>query len=97
MLFVFFMLLMQYCDICYFSLPWVLYVGRLILFPFLIIIVGGVPERREHKELVSIVRSRPSPSLIHCNASTHISSQHKRKLRSLSICPVNEQLFITRY
>lgn len=53
------------------------------------------PERREHKELVSMVRSRPSPSLIHCNASTHISSQHKRKLRSLSICPVNEQLFIT--
>ncbi|KAJ8452189.1 hypothetical protein Cgig2_005994 [Carnegiea gigantea] len=53
------------------------------------------PERREHQELVSMVRSRPSPSLIHCNASTHISSQHKRKLRSLSICPVNEQLFIT--
>ena len=26
MLFVFFMLLVQYCDICYFSLPWVSYV-----------------------------------------------------------------------
>ncbi|KAL9239400.1 hypothetical protein vseg_013729 [Gypsophila vaccaria] len=52
-------------------------------------------EQREHTELVPLVRSSSSPSLIRCNASTHISSQHKRKLRSLALCPVNDKLFIT--
>ncbi|KAK9748236.1 hypothetical protein RND81_02G045000 [Saponaria officinalis] len=52
-------------------------------------------EQKEHTELVPLVRSSPSPSLIRCNASTHISSQHKRKLRSLALCPVNDKLFIT--
>ncbi|XP_074278318.1 uncharacterized protein LOC141601907 [Silene latifolia] len=52
-------------------------------------------EHREHSELVPLVRSSSSPSLIRCNASVHVSSQHKRKLRSLALCPVNDKLFIT--
>ncbi|KAH0889206.1 hypothetical protein HID58_051635 [Brassica napus] len=36
-----------------------------------------------------------SPTTIKCHSSNQISSQHKRKLRSLILCPVNEQLFAT--
>lgn len=52
-------------------------------------------ECKEHKELTSKVRSSSSPTTIQCHASTHISSQHKRKLRSLTLCPVIDKLFIT--
>ncbi|XP_054822527.1 uncharacterized protein LOC129320889 isoform X1 [Prosopis cineraria] len=52
-------------------------------------------EQKEHKELIPSIRTNSSPCLIHCQASTHISSQHKRKLRSLALCPVNDQLFVT--
>ncbi|KAH7578507.1 hypothetical protein JRO89_XS01G0391100 [Xanthoceras sorbifolium] len=52
-------------------------------------------EQKEHKELIPLVSTRSSPSTIHCHTSNHISSQHKRKLRSLMLCPVNEQLFAT--
>lgn len=54
-------------------------------------------ESKEHIELIPKVRSSSSPSLIHCHSSSHISSQHKRKLRSLTICPATDKLFITRY
>ncbi|CAK9327258.1 unnamed protein product [Citrullus colocynthis] len=50
---------------------------------------------KEHKELIPLIRSSSSPSQIRCVGSNHISSQHKRKLRSLISCPVNEQLFVT--
>ncbi|KAM1736822.1 hypothetical protein FF1_015108 [Malus domestica] len=52
-------------------------------------------EQKEHKELVPLVRTSSQPCKINCYASSHISSQHKRKLRSLSLCPVNDQLFVT--
>ncbi|KAK2662232.1 hypothetical protein Ddye_000806 [Dipteronia dyeriana] len=52
-------------------------------------------EQKEHKELIPFVSTRSSPSTIHCHASNHIPSQHKRKLRSLMLCPVNDQLFAT--
>lgn len=55
-----------------------------------------ISEQKEHKELIPLVRTSSSPSIIRCYASNHISSQHKRKLRSLSLCPVNDQLFVTR-
>ncbi|XP_023001767.1 uncharacterized protein LOC111495809 [Cucurbita maxima] len=50
---------------------------------------------KEHKELIPLIRSSSSPSQIRCVGSNHICSQHKRKLRSLISCPVNEQLFVT--
>ncbi|GAB4860349.1 hypothetical protein Ancab_035507 [Ancistrocladus abbreviatus] len=52
-------------------------------------------ECREHKELIPLVCSSSSPCLVRCNSSAHISSQHKRKLRTLILCPVNDKLFIT--
>ncbi|XP_050225650.1 uncharacterized protein LOC126675110 [Mercurialis annua] len=52
-------------------------------------------EQKEHKELIPLIRSRSSPCTIDCYSSNHISSQHKRKLRSLVLCPVNDQLFAT--
>ncbi|KAG8652744.1 hypothetical protein MANES_06G126801v8 [Manihot esculenta] len=52
-------------------------------------------EQKEHKELIPLIRSSSSPCTIRCHTSNHISSQHKRKLRSLVLCPVNDQLFAT--
>ncbi|KAG6753302.1 hypothetical protein POTOM_043354 [Populus tomentosa] len=36
-----------------------------------------------------------APCTVHCHTSNHISSQHKRKLRSVAVCPVNDQLFVS--
>ncbi|KAG6587393.1 hypothetical protein SDJN02_15102 [Cucurbita argyrosperma subsp. argyrosperma] len=52
-------------------------------------------EQKEHKELIALVRSSSSPLTAQCNASYYFSSQHKRKLRSLAPCPINDQLFVT--
>ncbi|KAL4363549.1 hypothetical protein GQ457_04G014750 [Hibiscus cannabinus] len=52
-------------------------------------------EHKEHKELIPLVRNSSSPTTIGSYSSNHISSQHKRKLRSLAVCPVNDQLFVT--
>jgi hypothetical protein len=54
-------------------------------------------EQKEHKELIRLIARNSSPTTIKCHTSNQISSQHKRKLRSLILCPVNEQLFATRY
>ncbi|KAH9705670.1 WD REPEATS REGION domain-containing protein [Citrus sinensis] len=54
-----------------------------------------ISEQKEHKELIPLVRTSASPATIHCHTSNHVSSLHKRKLRSLSLNPVNEQLFVT--
>ncbi|CAL5204470.1 unnamed protein product [Lathyrus oleraceus] len=50
---------------------------------------------KEHKELIPLIRKSSSVKSIHCETSNHISSQHKRKLRSIALCPVNDQLFAT--
>ncbi|KAE8711866.1 protein MEI2-like 4-like isoform X1 [Hibiscus syriacus] len=52
-------------------------------------------EQKEHKELIPLVRNSSSLTKIGSYSSNHISSQHKRKLRSLAVCPVNDQLFVT--
>ncbi|EOA13242.1 hypothetical protein CARUB_v10026271mg [Capsella rubella] len=52
-------------------------------------------EQTEHKELIRLIARNSSPTTIKCHTSNQISSQHKRKLRSLILCPVNEQLFAT--
>lgn len=54
-------------------------------------------EQKEHKEVIRFIARNSSPTTIKCHSSNQISSQHKRKLRSLILCPVNEQLFATRY
>ncbi|XP_047340593.1 uncharacterized protein LOC124944380 isoform X2 [Impatiens glandulifera] len=52
-------------------------------------------EHKEHTELISMVRSSSLASTIHCQMGCLIPSQHKRKLRSLVLCPTNDQLFMT--
>ncbi|XP_014524268.1 uncharacterized protein LOC106780490 [Vigna radiata var. radiata] len=52
-------------------------------------------EQKEQKELIPLIRKSSSPSLVHSETSNHVSSQHKRKLRSIALCPVNDQLFVT--
>ncbi|XP_024027452.1 uncharacterized protein LOC21387484 [Morus notabilis] len=52
-------------------------------------------EHKEHKELIPLVCNSSKPCIIRCDTSNHISSQHKRKLRALALCPVNDQLFVT--
>ncbi|XP_004501755.1 uncharacterized protein [Cicer arietinum] len=52
-------------------------------------------EQKEHKELTPLIRKSTTLNLIHCQTSNHISSQHKRKLRSIALCPVDDQRFVT--
>ncbi|KAG5230411.1 protein tipD [Salix suchowensis] len=52
-------------------------------------------EQKEHKELVPLVSRSSSPCTVHCHTSNHIPSQHKRKLRSVAVCPANDQLFVS--
>ncbi|CAL9144439.1 unnamed protein product [Musa hybrid cultivar] len=52
-------------------------------------------EQKEHQDLIHNIRSSSSPCIIRFQAGTLISSQHKRKLRSLELCPVNDHLFAT--
>ncbi|OAY78642.1 hypothetical protein ACMD2_07200 [Ananas comosus] len=51
--------------------------------------------QKEHQDVIPSIRSRSSPSLLRFQTATVKSSQHKRKLRSLELCPANEQLFVT--
>lgn len=56
-----------------------------------------ITEQKEHKELISLICSCSSPKTIHCQTGCFMPSQHKRKLRSLVLCPANDELFMTRY
>ncbi|XP_073002776.1 uncharacterized protein [Typha latifolia] len=51
--------------------------------------------QKEHQDLITSVRSCSSPNLLRFQTGTVLSSQHKRKLRSLELCPVNDLLFVT--
>lgn len=51
-------------------------------------------ELKEHKELIPLVCSKSSLSMIRCQTSC-MPSQHNRKLKSLILCPANDQLFAT--
>ena len=55
-----------------------------------------ISEQKEHKELIPLVSRSSAPCTVHCHTSNHISSQHKRKLRSVAVCPMNDQLFVSR-
>ncbi|KAF7840222.1 U5 small nuclear ribonucleoprotein 40 kDa protein [Senna tora] len=52
-------------------------------------------EQKEHKELIPLIGTSPSPCIVDCQSSNYIPSQHKRKLRSLALCPVNDKHFGT--
>nr|XP_016460976.1 PREDICTED: uncharacterized protein LOC107784361 [Nicotiana tabacum] len=50
-------------------------------------------EQKEHKELIPLIGSCSSASMIRCQTSCVISSQHKRKLRTIILNPKNDELF----
>lgn len=56
-----------------------------------------VAELKEHKDLIPLICSTSSPTIIRCSTGNQLSSQHKRKLRSISLNPANDTLFATRY
>lgn len=54
-----------------------------------------VTEQTEHKDVIQLIGRSSSPAPIRCQTGCLQSSQHKRKLRSLVLCPTNDQLFVT--
>jgi hypothetical protein len=52
-------------------------------------------EQKEHKDLIRVIANSTTPRSIPCQTGSLISSQHKRKLRSLILCPTNDHLFVT--
>lgn len=52
-------------------------------------------DENEHQDLIPNVRRSSSPNTIHFQTGTYLHSQHKRKLRTLVLCPVDDQLVVT--
>ncbi|CAM9001361.1 unnamed protein product [Rhodiola kirilowii] len=52
-------------------------------------------EQKVLGELVELVHSCSTPQLLRFGESIYVFSQHKRKLRSLAVCPMNDRLFAT--
>ncbi|KAK2391345.1 guanine nucleotide-binding protein subunit beta-1 [Trifolium repens] len=52
-------------------------------------------EQKEHQELIPLLRTSSTVKMVHCQGSNHISSHHKRKVRSIALSPVNDQIFAT--
>ncbi|KAI0510620.1 hypothetical protein KFK09_011228 [Dendrobium nobile] len=50
---------------------------------------------KEHQDLIPSVRKSSSPNTIPFHPGTYIHSQHKRKLRTLVLSPVDDQLLVT--
>ncbi|EPS73997.1 hypothetical protein M569_00756, partial [Genlisea aurea] len=48
-----------------------------------------------HTELTNMICKSSSPAAMHCHTACLLSSNHRRKLRSLALCPTNEHLFVT--
>ncbi|XP_073023914.1 uncharacterized protein [Primulina eburnea] len=51
-------------------------------------------EQKEDKDLIPLIGSMASSQRFHCQTIL-LSSQHKRRLRSLELCPTNDNLFVT--
>ncbi|PWA98051.1 transducin family protein / WD-40 repeat family protein [Artemisia annua] len=51
--------------------------------------------KSKDRDLIEVVNSCSSPIKINCETSSYIPSQHKRKLRTLVLCPTNDELFVT--
>ncbi|KAL8456814.1 hypothetical protein ACS0TY_034888 [Phlomoides rotata] len=52
-------------------------------------------EQTEHKDVIQLIGKSSSSAPIRCQTGCLQHSQHKRKLRSLVLCPTNDQLFVT--
>jgi hypothetical protein len=53
-------------------------------------------EEKEHQNLIPSVK-KSSATVLKFQGGNLVSSQHKRKLRCLELCPANDQLVVTRY
>ncbi|XBI74615.1 hypothetical protein VPH35_068117 [Triticum aestivum] len=51
--------------------------------------------QREHQNLVQSVKKSSAPTTLKFYGGTLVSSQHKRKLRCLELCPADDQLVVT--
>ncbi|GFP82619.1 hypothetical protein PHJA_000405000 [Phtheirospermum japonicum] len=60
-----------------------------------LVIEIGFTNQKEHIDLIQLIGKKSSSVPIRCHGGPLISSQHKRKLRSLALCPTNDQLFVT--
>jgi hypothetical protein len=58
--------------------------------------LSGFAEQKEHQNLIPSVR-KSSATVLKFQGGNLVSSQHRRKLRCLELCPVNDQLVVTRY
>lgn len=52
-------------------------------------------EETEHRDLIKMINKTSSPAIVRCQTESILPSQHKRKLRTLVLCPTNDQLFCT--
>ncbi|KAM3318483.1 hypothetical protein ACQJBY_035942 [Aegilops geniculata] len=51
--------------------------------------------QREHQNLVQSIKKSSAPTTLRFYGGTLVSSQHKRKLRCLELCPADDQLVVT--
>ncbi|TKY60528.1 Guanine nucleotide-binding protein subunit beta protein [Spatholobus suberectus] len=51
--------------------------------------------QEEHEELIALICKSSSPRSVDYQMSSHFSSQHKRRVRCIALCPVNDQRFAT--
>ena len=58
--------------------------------------LSGFAEQKEHQNLIPSV-GKSSATVLRFQGGNLVSSQHRRKLRCLELCPANDQLVVTRY
>nr|BAJ85845.1 predicted protein [Hordeum vulgare subsp. vulgare] len=51
--------------------------------------------QREHQNLIQSIKKSSAPTTLKFYGGTLVSSQHKRKLRCLELCPADDQLVVT--
>ncbi|XP_019196130.1 PREDICTED: uncharacterized protein LOC109190145 isoform X2 [Ipomoea nil] len=54
-----------------------------------------ISDKKRQKDLIPMISCHSSPCMIDCQTCAIVTSQHKRKLRSLVLSPTNEQHFAT--
>nr|GMC75127.1 U5 small nuclear ribonucleoprotein [Ipomoea batatas] len=54
-----------------------------------------ISDQKRQKDLIPMISCHSSPCMIDCQTCAIVTSQHKRKLRSLVLSPTNEQHFAT--
>ncbi|KAM3246334.1 hypothetical protein P3L10_008101 [Capsicum annuum] len=53
----------------------------------------GTKRKSEHKELIPLIGRSSSANTLNCQTCSVMHSQHKRKMRTIVLCPTDDQLF----